>query len=115
MSNSQIENEELDNTRYIAEQIFSQPPRPPKTIQLQLEEQTADLGIKSTEGIQVFIYKIVGLITYHGVEILYGHKDLSLLTEKEYIRIREYVNSFGYDIIKDTGPNGELLIGFKNL
>ncbi len=31
-------NNEDDNTRYIAEQIFSKPPGKPKTIQLQLEK-----------------------------------------------------------------------------
>jgi hypothetical protein len=103
-----------DNTRYIAEQIFSKPVGKPKSIQLQLEEQTADLGFKDPSGFQSFVYKIVGMITYHGVKILFGHSNLHQLSENDYYLIRAYVNSFGYDIIKEIRDE-QLLVGFTTL
>lgn len=106
--------EEIDNTEYIAEQIFSNPPLEKNSISLQLEEQTLDIGLKESGDIDRFIFKIVATITYHGIKILYGHKDITRLNDDDFILIKRYVNSYGYEIMKDI-IDDKLVIGIKYL
>lgn len=87
---------EEDNLNYIAEQIFSKPPEAPNSIQLQLEEQTADIA--EQEGASNFIFNILFIITFKGIEKLYGHKNIMELTERQYETICSYVASYGYKL-----------------
>ena len=105
-------NEEDDNTKEIAIAIFSQPPRPPNTIQLNLEEQTADIA--QQQGVDNFIFDILSIIIMHGIEILFNHNNISKLSENDFNLIQEYTNSFGYKILKKIDDiNHVLIIGFE--
>lgn len=88
--------DETDNTYQIACHIFSCPPKPPKTIELMLEEQTSFLAIEYDA--TKFINEVLFVITLHGVEILFGHRNIKELTEKQIDLIYQYVNSYGYTI-----------------
>lgn len=93
----------LDNTREIAEQIFRKPSGPPNSIQLYLEEQTSDMASRSNAS--HFINEILTVITMHGVEILFGHRDLQKITREEANKIYSYVASYGYKVVFDgNGP-----------
>lgn len=94
--------EELDNINEIAEGIFKSQPSPANSIQLQFEEQTADFA--QQDGYENFLFNILFLITLRGVEILYGHRDILQLTKRQYTKLNEYVNSFGY-IFRVTANN----------
>jgi hypothetical protein len=84
-----------DNTKVIADSIFSRPPGIPGSIQLQLEEQTADL-VESDPDI---VFKVVYWITYHGIKTLYGgDTDLLSLSEHQYNVVNKYTRSYGYDL-----------------
>ncbi len=87
---------ESDNLDEIAESIFSKPPGPPNSVQLQLEEVTADIAEK--EGVEEFIFNILYLITFKGIKKLYGYTSVQELTEPQFQNIQKYVNSYGYII-----------------
>lgn len=87
----------MDNLDELAEQIFGQPVRPPHSVQLQLEDATADIA--EQEGVENFVFNILYLLTHKGMKILYGDRKMSDLTEAEFNVIQAYVNSFGYTII----------------
>lgn len=106
-----IDSEE-DNTLQIAEQIFSQPPRPKCTIQLQLEDPVT-AQIARTVGVSKFVSEIITQILGHGIEILWGHRDIYRLTERNFELLQEYTNSFGYFINKKVvNEPGKLSISF---
>lgn len=101
-----------DNTKEIAFDIFSKNPLPKNSIQLQLEESCVDLDTTPTQDIDDFVFDILMMITFHGIEILYGHKNIALLTSEQFKLVQEYTNSYGYNIthrVKDD----KLLIGFE--
>lgn len=87
---------EMDNIKEIVEQIFSEGPKSPNSICLQLEEETS--YIAQEEGEQ-FVFNILCLITLGGIEYLFGHKNILDLTESQFEYIQEYVNSYGYTIL----------------
>lgn len=100
---AQSQQNESDNINEIAEQIFTKPPGPPKSIELQLEEITADLA--QTTGVTTFVFNILCLLTFRGMEILYGGKEkrtgsqlLLTLTEPQFRELGKYVASYGYKI-----------------
>lgn len=109
--------EEIDNTKEVAIQIFNKPPQPKNSIQLQLEEQTSDIATK--EGADAFIFEILSVITLHGVEILFGHRDIVRLTEDNLNLLQQYVHSYGYhiktDIRQDLIGRKHLIIGFDKI
>lgn len=106
---------EEDNLREIAELIFTQPPRKEKTIQLQLEDGYTT-EIAQEMGVDRFVLNIVRLISLHGVEILYGHRNPTLLTEENYFVLKAYINSFGFDVEKSfDSSSGALIIKFMYL
>lgn len=86
----------IDNINEIAEQIFNDEPKSPNSIQLQLEERTADFA--EQDGFENFLFNILYLITFRGMQILYGHKNVLFLTEKQYEKINDYVKSYGYTL-----------------
>ena len=89
--------EDTDNINEIANSIFTRPPGLPNSIQLQLEDVTADIA--QQEGVDNFIFNILYLITFRGIEILFGHRKVHTLTENEYMLLTEYVRSYGYHLI----------------
>ena len=103
-----------DNTREIAEQIFSKPPQAINSIQLQLEDTTADIAVR--EGVQQYVFEILSVILLHGIEILFGHRDILRLTENNFYLLQAYSNSFGYRINRQFDENNNLLvIGFEHM
>lgn len=95
-----------DNLDEIVESIFSKPPGPKRSIQLQLEEYTADLAQK--QGVDDFVFNILCLLTFKGMQRLYGHKNLLELTNNEFNTIQKYIESCGYKLQvygNDTNEN----------
>jgi hypothetical protein len=88
--------DKMDNIEEIATEIFGKPPGAPNSIQLQLEDATADIAVQ--EGVDNFVFNILCLLTFRGMEILYGHKNMLQLTEQNFDLISEYVRSYGYKI-----------------
>lgn len=82
----------------IVESIFSKPPGEKSSIELQLEDVTAEIAERGF--IEQFIFNILFLITYKGMKKLYGNdKEIITLTESEVELLKEYVRSYGYDMI----------------
>lgn len=95
--NNKLENtnyNDTDNINEIAESIFTRQPGLPNSIQLQLDEATADIA--EQEGVENFIFNILYLITFRGIEILFGHRKIHDLREHQYKLLNEYVLSYGY-------------------
>ncbi len=88
--------EEVDNIDEIAEAIFSKPPGPPNSVQLQLEDLTAEIA--EQEGVDNFVFNILCLLTFKGMQKLYGHKNIIELNEREFLNILDYVKSYGYTL-----------------
>uniref|UniRef100_A0A6C0H719 Uncharacterized protein n=1 Tax=viral metagenome TaxID=1070528 RepID=A0A6C0H719_9ZZZZ len=93
-NNNTIDN---DNINEIAHSIFTRRPGLPNSIQLQLEDVTADIAER--QGVENFIFNILYLITHRGIEILFGHRKVHELTERQYQLVCEYVESYGYQLI----------------
>lgn len=101
-----------DNTKEIAFEIFSKNPLPKNSIQLQLEDSCVDLD--TTQDIDDFVFDVLTMITFNGIEILYGHKNIAILTPGQFKVVQQYTNSYGYNIthrVKDD----KLLIGFEKI
>jgi hypothetical protein len=100
--------DELDNTRNIANHIFTRPPGLKNSIQLELEEQTADIATR--EGVDKFIFEILSVLTMHGIEILFGHRNILRLSESDFDLVQQYTNSYGYRINKRIDEESRLLL-----
>ena len=83
-----------DNLDDLVEQILGNPPQPPGSIQLQLEEETSYIAQK--QGVEQFVFDILCMITIKGVQKLFGHKNLLKLTQDEFCVVSQYVKSYGY-------------------
>jgi hypothetical protein len=99
-----------DNTRDIAFEIFSKQVLAKNSIQLELEESCVDLK----ENVEDFVFDVLTMITFHGIEILYGHKNIAMLTKDQFKLVQEYTNSYGYNITHRIKDNN-LLIGFEKI
>lgn len=87
-----------DNLDDIVEQIFSKPPGNRCSVHLELEEETAEIA--QEENVDRFVFNILFLITYKGMKKLYGKdKEIIGLTEVEIMVIKEYVRSYGYELV----------------
>lgn len=86
----------MDNIDEIADAIFSKPPGAPHSVQLQLEDVTAQMA--EQEGVENFIFNILCLLTFKGMEKLYGHKNMLTLTENQFETVQAYVASYGYKL-----------------
>ena len=94
---TQIPEDTNDNTRHIAEAIFTRAPGPKNSIDLSIEDpHTSEIARSS--GIDNFTNTILSLITFHGIYILFGHKNLLLLTDSQIDLIKEYTKSYGYEL-----------------
>jgi hypothetical protein len=80
------------NLPQIAEVIFSSPPQNPHSIQLGLDELSADQADESTE------LRIVQFMSVIGMKKLFGHGNPMILSEQEYNQLRKYIQSMGYDV-----------------
>lgn len=88
-----------DNTRDIAEQIFTRPPGEPNSIDLSLDDSTVNFMNESQNiDSHKFIRDIISMITLYGIEILFGHKNIMALTEDELFLLKKYTRSYGYDM-----------------
>jgi hypothetical protein len=86
----------MDNLDDIAELVYKSSPQAPNTIQLQLDDLTAEIA--ESEGVENFVFNILCLITFKGIEILYGHDNVMNLTERQYEKVCQYVQSYGYTL-----------------
>lgn len=107
-----MENTTDDNTQDIAYQIFTKPPLPKNSIQLGLEDETANIAER--EGVDQFIFEILTVILMHGVEILFGHRNVLRLSENDFMLLQQYTNSFGYQIIKKNTEK-KIFISFQKI
>ena len=89
---------EQDNTRYIAEQIFTRPPGEPNSIDLQLDDSTVDFIENEGYVPHNFIRDVLSVITLHGIEILFGHRNVMALSEDELNLLKRYTRSYGYEL-----------------
>lgn len=89
---------EEDNTKYIAEQIFNKPPGEPNTIDLSLDESTVDFMENEGYNNYAFIRDVISMITLHGVEILFGHRNVIRLNDDELFLLKRYTRSYGYEL-----------------
>jgi hypothetical protein len=79
-----------DNLLTIATTIYSDIIKPERSYNLQFEE---------TGNIQ----EILGIITLHGIRILYGHYNPKLLTLEQQNDVMMYVKSYGFDVLFENG------------
>ena len=105
-----------DNTKMIAESIFTKDPGSINSIQLELEETTTDFAVNNKSGVDSFIEEILCNIIYHGIKIIFHYNErlvkipfniitvanftilMKLLSEREIDLLQEYTRSFGYKI-----------------
>ena len=87
-----------DNTREIAEQIFSRPPGEPNSIDLQLDDGTIEFMREEGYEMNDFVRDILSMITLHGVEILFGHRNIFILGENDVFLLKRYIRSYGYEL-----------------
>lgn len=85
------------NLDTIAEAVFTRPPGEAGTVQLQLDELSAEAAAE--RGADRVEFEILCIITVKGIEILYGHRDLTALSEQQFEHVRRYVRSMGYELI----------------
>lgn len=97
--------DEKDNIEEIANNIFNFPPKHANSIQLQFDEVTADFA--KTDGYENFLFNILFLITFRGMEILYGHRDVLSLSKNQFDKLNEYVKSYGYELRVDANGTSE--------
>lgn len=87
----------MDNSLEIAKTIFNHTIQKPKTYNFQLEDQET-YEIAEKQGFEEYIQGFLSIITLHGVEILYGHRNFNKLTESELDTVKMYVRSYGYNL-----------------
>ena len=103
-----------DNTKEIAEQIFNKPPGNLNSIDLEMDESTIDF-IESEKGsLHNYIRDIISTITLHGIEILYGHRNIMSLTEEQLFLVKRYIRSYGFELSVKIEEN-TILIGFDKI
>lgn len=88
-----------DNLKEIAQAIYGRPSGDPNTVQLQLDEETYNENGGSV------IFEILYLITYYGIQILYGNVKITELTRDQFENVKRYVRSYGYNLIVLTEDN----------
>lgn len=100
MNNNKINREidiGIDNLDDIAMSIFTKLPGEPNSIQLELEEETANMANKN--GVDEYVFNILLLITYKGIKILFGDSCCLMSLElNQYELIRKYTRSYGYEM-----------------
>lgn len=85
------------NLLEIARNIYNKPPGPRCSIELELEDESAQQA--GEYGVEKTVSDIVLFLTINGMEILFGHRDMTLLSYNNFILLKSYVNSYGYNPI----------------
>lgn len=102
-----MDNFEEDNTKEVAHQIFSLPPSEPNTISLGIEN---DLTSVDTN----LIRDVVSLITLHGIEYLFNHRNIMELSEEQFLLVKRYTLSYGFDVSVEVNEDaGSIMIKFS--
>lgn len=102
-----MENLEEDNTRDVAHQIFSLPPSEPNTINLGIENNLTSVDTN-------LIRDVVSLITLHGIEYLFNHRNIMELSEDQFKLVKRYTRSYGFDLdIEINESVGSIMIKFS--
>jgi hypothetical protein len=96
---------EDDNLDEIVDGIFSVPPGPPGSVQLELEDETSRIAEES--GVSQFIFNILFLITYKGMQKLFNKDSFLNLSYIEFQKLQSYLRSCGYEF-KVYGNNTRL-------
>ena len=96
------------NLRAIARAIFSEPPRPPGSFGLELEDDLPP-GISPRHHIN----RVLTYFLLHGIATRWGNIALKELGGAELEVIRQYVRSIGYELELDLESDpGHLLVDF---
>lgn len=105
--------EEEDNTKEIAQNIFGKPPGDPKSIDLSLDPSTVDF-MEATNQSHDYIRDIISVITLHGVEILFGHRNITTLSDDQIFLLKRYTRSFGFELSFKI-EESTLIIAFEKI
>lgn len=77
----------------IARFIFNDEPRPVKSFQIQTDEADNE-----------YTFQLVISLLLEGLTVLYGTEfDINLLTDSIFVKLNEYLNSFGFTLQKHFG------------
>lgn len=87
-----------DNTRDIAEQIFTKLPGEPNSIDLEMDESTIDFIETEKVSLHNYIRDIISMITLHGIEILYRHRNIMDLSDEQLMLVKKYTRSYGFEL-----------------
>lgn len=93
-----------DNSLEIAKSIYTHRIQKPNTYNFQLEDKET-YEIAEKQGFEEYIQGLLSIITLHGVEILYGHRNFNKLTESELDTVKMYTRSYGYNLIQIQNDN----------
>ena len=88
--------------------IFSKPPGELNSINLELEQQTADIA--ELDGIEQFTSNILRIITISGIMVLFGHVNFMQLTDAQVELIKRYTRSFVYNLKLDIDEEKQQLL-----
>jgi hypothetical protein len=103
-----------DNTKYIAEQIFNYPPGGINSIDLELDESTVDFIESENVSLHNYIRDIISMITLHGIEILYGHRNIMDLSDEQLLLIKQYTKSYGFELSIEI-QDKTIKVGFNKI
>lgn len=101
---------EQDNINEIVKMLFSKDYNPPKSIQLELEEESSFIAKLDYDN---YMFELMCLITLGGIEYLYGHKDITSLSQGQFNTIQCYINSIGYKIILETNTSQMQITSYR--
>ena len=89
-------------------EIFSKPPKGPRTNVIQLHEKCCDEVYSCDEG--VYVFEMLQNILFAGIATAFPQYidekfiNLSMLTIKDFEKLKEYFKSMGYDVCMDMVP-----------
>mgnify|MGYP006089482039 CR=1 FL=1 len=100
----------MNNIQEIACKIYSGSPRSPQSIQLELPESSPNNDL--TQEIFNIVLEIFhyGMVKFHGID---GKVDLNQVTEDDFLKMRQYFWSFGFEIFYKISDNSKLLLENK--
>ena len=79
----------------LAEQIFSYSPKPPRSIQLFIEQDMET------------VFFILLQLLKKGIQIVFENKNIFELTQEDFQKLQQYFHSFGFQIGLDIKNYGE--------
>lgn len=85
------------NVPMIAQQIFGAQPKPPKTIQLNLEGAKND-----DESPNQTIFQVLLLLFLEGIKVLFDSTKPQNLSNEQIDLLRKYVHSYGIKLLIET-------------